>query len=364
MKPKLLAFHLPQYHPIPENDEWWGPGFTEWRNVVRATPLFPGHYQPHLPADLGYYDLRLPEVRQQQADLARRYGIHGFCYYHYWFSGKQLLERPVAEILSSGQPDFPFCLCWANENWTRRWDGQDQEVLIAQHYSLADDEAHLRALLPYFHDPRYIRIHNKPLFLVYRASRLPDSRATTALWRQLAHQHGLDGLYLVKVENFPTERNRHPEIDGFDAALDFQPDGTAAPWRKKAPRRVQILQKGGFCKQHPYLINSIFSYDEFVTAMLTRDQPTYPRFPSVFPSWDNSARRRNGNAWIIHGSTPQLYGMWLRHLLSDSCTFHNLPEPILFVNAWNEWAEGNHLEPCLRWGHQYLSETRNALEDL
>ena len=364
MKPKLLAFHLPQYHPIPEHDAWWGPGFTEWRNVARATPLFPGHYQPHLPADLGYYDLRLPEVRQQQADLARQYGIHGFCYYHYWFSGKQLLGRPVAEILSSGQPYSPFCLCWANENWTRRWDGQDQEVLIAQHYSLAEDEAHLRALLPYFHDPRYIRIHNKPLFLVYCASRLPDPRATTALWRQLAQHDGLDSLSLVKVESFPTERNRHPELDGFDAALDFQPDGTAAPMRIKPPRSVRTLQKAGFYQQHHLSINSIFSYNQFVTAMLVREQPAYPRFPAIFPSWDNSARRRNGGANIIHGSTPQLYAKWLRSLLSDSRIFKYLPEPILFINAWNEWAEGNHLEPCLRWGHQYLNETLNALEEL
>jgi lipopolysaccharide biosynthesis protein len=175
-----LAFLLPQYHPISENDDWWGPVLTEWRHVTQVKPLFPNHYQPHFPADLVSYDLRIPEVRQQQADLAGQYGLGGFCYKHYWFTGKQLLERPVAEILSSGKPDFPFCLCWANENWTRRWDGQEQEMLIAQHYSPADDLAHIQALLPYFHDPRYIRIQNKPLFLVYRSSALPDPRSTTS----------------------------------------------------------------------------------------------------------------------------------------------------------------------------------------
>ena len=357
MKPNLLAFHLPQYHPIPENDEWWGPGFTEWRNVARATPLFPGHYQPHLPADLGYYDLRLPEVRQQQADLARQYGIHGFCYYHYWFSGKQLLERPVAEILSSGQPDFPFCLCWANENWTRRWDGQDQEVLIAQHYSLADDEAHLRALLPYFHDPRYIRIHNKPLFLVYRASALPDPRATTALWRQLAQQHGLDGLYLVKVESFPTERNRHPELDGFDAALDFQPDWGSLPPPLQPPLRWKLLHKLGLARPHPFLTNRVFSYPDVVAAMLARQPVPYPRFPCVTPAWDNTARRRNGGATILHGSTPSAFGHWLRAVLADQPTLGQLPEPFVFINAWNEWAEGNHLEPDLKLKYELLIET-------
>jgi lipopolysaccharide biosynthesis protein len=361
MKPKLLAFHLPQYHPIPENDEWWGPGFTEWRNVARATPLFSGHYQPHLPADLGYYDLRLPEVRQQQADLARQYGIHGFCYYHYWFSGKQLLERPVAEILSSGQPDFPFCLCWANENWTRRWDGHDQEVLIAQNYSLADDEAHLLALLPYFHDPRYIRIHNKPLLLVYRASRLPDPRATTTLWRQLAQQDGLDGLYLVKVESFPSERNRHPELDGFDAALDFQPDWGSLPLPMQPPFRWKFLSKLGLAPPHPFRTNSVFSYTAVVAAMLARARAPYPRFPCVTPAWDNTARRRHGGATILHGSTPAAYGNWLRSVLSDQQTLAELPEPIVFINAWNEWAEGNHLEPGLGYSKDYLEESHKII---
>jgi lipopolysaccharide biosynthesis protein len=361
MNPKLLAFHLPQYHPIPENDEWWGTGFTEWRNVARATPLFPGHYQPHLPADLGYYDLRLPEVRQQQADLARQYGIQGFCYYHYWFSGKQLLERPVAEILSSGQPDFPFCLCWANENWTRRWDGQDQEVLIAQHYSPADDLAHIQSLLPSFLDPRYIRIQNKPLFLVYRSSALPDPLATTTLWRQQAQASGLEDLYLVKVESFTADCQRRPELDGFDAALDFQPDWGSLPSPRQPPRRWSVLNMLGLARRpHPFRTNRVFSYPEVVAAMLARPAVDYPRIPCVVPSWDNTARRRNGGATILHGSTPEAYGHWLRSVLADRPTLSRLPEPIVFINAWNECAEGNHLESDLQWGHRYLEETLAA----
>jgi lipopolysaccharide biosynthesis protein len=353
---------LPQFHPVSENDAWWGPGFTEWRNVSQAKPLFAGHHQPHYPADLGYYDLRLPEVLQQQADLAGQFGIDGFCYYHYWFTGKQLLQRPVAEMLSSGRPDFPFCLCWANENWTRRWDGQDQEVLIAQHYSQADDLAHIQALLTFFHDPRYIRIRNKPLFLVYRSSALPDSLATTTLWRQQAQLSGLEGLYLVKVESFPTERQRRPELDGYDAALDFQPDWGSLPSPWQPSRRWELLNKIGLAQHHPFLNNRVFSYPEVVAAMLARPPVDYPRFPCVVPSWDNTARRRNGGATILHGSTPEAYGKWLRSVLADRNTFNRLPEPIVFINAWNEWAEGNHLEPDLRWGHRYLEETHRAFD--
>ena len=353
-KPKLIAFHLPQFHPIPENDAWWGPGFTEWRNVARATPLFPGHYQPHLPADLGYYDLRLPEVRQQQADLARQYGIHGFCYYHYWFNGKQLLERPVTEILSSGQPDFPFCLCWANENWTRRWDGLDEEVLISQNYCISDDLEHFKALLPFFEDHRYIRIENKPLFLVYRASHLPDPLATTSLWRTCAEQHGLSGLFLVKVESLPTERDRHPQLDGFDASLDFQPDWRSLPPPSQPPKYWRLLNRFGLAPPHPLKINHVFAYPEIVESMLARQPVNYPRFPCVTPGWDNSARRSQGGATIFNDSEPSLFRHWLKSVMADRSTLSRLPEPIIFINAGNEGAEGNHLEPDLKWGCQYL----------
>lgn len=207
---RVIAFYLPQYHPFPENDRWWGAGFTEWRNVVKARPLFRGHYQPHLPADLGFYDLRVPEVRQQQAALAERYGLSGFCYYHYWFNGHRLMQRPVEEMLASGKPDFPFMLCWANENWTRAWDGGEQEVLIRQEYSEEDDRAHIRYLLDeVFRDPRYIRVDGKPVFAVYRSALFPDMRRTIEVWREEAAARGAE-LYLCRVESFNAAGREEP----------------------------------------------------------------------------------------------------------------------------------------------------------
>lgn len=345
MAPKLIAFHLPQFHPIPENDAWWGKGFTEWTNVTRARPLYPGHHQPQLPADLGFYDLRLPEARQAQADLAREYGIHGFCYYHYWFNGKRLLERPVAEILSSGEPDFPFCLCWANENWTRRWDGAEQEVLIAQNYNDEDDLQHIRALIPMFKDPRYIRIDGKPLFLIYRAKHLPNPKRTLQIWRAEARRAGLGELFLCRVENFFNERD-DPHALGFDASVDFQPDWMAI--RGDVPS--QVLENGHY----------VVDYRDVVESELARPPVSHLRFPGVTPGWDNSARRKK-NAFIIDNSTPEAYEYWLAETLK---TLRDRPasQQILFINAWNEWAEGNHLEPDQKSGRAYLEATRRALQ--
>src|SRR5262245_46650535 len=233
--PRLLAFYLPQYHPIPENDRWWGAGFTEWTNVAKARPRFKGHYQPHLPADLGFYDLRLPEVRMAQAEMARSHGIDGFCYYYYWFSGKRLLERPLNEVLRSGEPDFPFCVCWANENWTRRWDGRDHEMLIAQTYSRTDDLRFIRSLLPALADPRYIKVHGKPLLLVYRVDHLPDPAATADLWREEAVKMGLPGLFLCTVACRAT-LDLPPSSIGFDAAVEFQPNWQRLPPRMRAAK--------------------------------------------------------------------------------------------------------------------------------
>jgi len=224
---RSIAMFLPQFHPIPENDRWWGSGFTEWTNVRAGAPRFPGHYQPHVPSTLGYYDLRDPSARAAQAALARQYGIHGFCYYHYWFNGKRLLETPLNEVLRTGEPDFPFCVCWANENWTRRWDGLDQEVLIAQTYSDEDSVAFIRALVPTFRDERYIRVNGRPLFLVYRTGLLPDPRRTTEIWREELHQAGVGDPYLVRVETGLHGPEPRPEELGFDAAMEFAPH-----WRK------------------------------------------------------------------------------------------------------------------------------------
>jgi lipopolysaccharide biosynthesis protein len=220
---RLIAFYLPQFHTIPENDGWWGKGFTEWTNVRNAVPYFPGHYQPHVPGQLGYYDLRSPDVRAAQAALAGEYGIHGFCYYHYWFNGRRLLELPFNEVLRSHQPDFPFCLCWANENWTRRWDGDDKQVLMVQKYSHEDDRLHMESLIPAFRDDRYVRIDGKPVFLVYKKNLLPDARKTAEIWRDTAKRAGIDDIYLITVETGSQGRVSVPVEFGFDAAIEFAP---------------------------------------------------------------------------------------------------------------------------------------------
>jgi lipopolysaccharide biosynthesis protein len=362
---RAIAFHLPQFHPIPENDEWWGKGFTEWTNVVKARPLFPGHYQPHLPADLGFYDLRLPEARAAQAELASSYGIYGFCFYHYWFNGRQLLERPVNEIWQSGQPDFPFCLCWANENWTRQWDGSEGHVLLEQHYCEADDLAHIRALIPLFFDRRYIRVEDRPLFLVYQALRLPNPRETTAAWRREAERAGLKGLFLVRVESGGNEED-DPRNMGFDSSLEFQPRWPVV-WSFQIRRRKWWHRRRLGTAERAFYKSVVCEYDDLVGGALSNLFPGYPRIPCVCPGWDNSARRKQGAAILIN-STPEKYERWLREVINrqrakiqsgESATIS--ANSLVFINAWNEWAEGNHLEPCQKWGREYLEATRRAL---
>lgn len=358
---KAIAFYLPQYHPIPENDEWWGKGFTEWTNVSKAKPLFPGHYQPHQPADLGFYDLRLPEARQAQADLATAYGIHGFCYYHYWFTGKRLLERPFNDVLASKEPDFPFCLCWANENWTRRWDGLDSEILAEQVYSQDDDRLHMQYLAQAFQDPRYIRIDGKPLFLVYKASQIPDPIATAKTWRDEAHELGVGDIFLVKVESGGESERGNPLEIAFDAAVEFQPDWLQLGHPLQSTRRLWRIARSLKLAEPAYGNNAIFDYATIVNRMLAKPSVPYPRFPCVTPSWDNSARRREGGAAIFHNSTPELYEKWLTAVVQKEISDPN-SNGIIFINAWNEWAEGNHLEPCQKWGHAYLEATQRSLK--
>ncbi len=360
---KAIAFHLPQFHPIPENDLWWGKGFTEWTNVVKAKPLFKGHHQPHLPADLGFYDLRLPEAREAQAALAREYGIHGFCYYHYWFNGHRLLERPVNEIVASGKPDFPFCLCWANENWTRAWDGGERQILMEQAYSDEDDVKHIRALLPIFADRRYIRVDGKPVFLVYRVNHLPNPARTMETWRREAIKAGIPGLFLLRVESFVDE-DGDPRQLGFDAALEFQPRWKLlygmrhfrsrwSRWRRLPPFR------------HRFNHHSIWEYDRLAEQAIAMGLPPYPFIRCVCPGWDNSARRQGGGATIFRQSSPATYEKWLSAVVRQAID-HPLGgdyhQNFVFINAWNEWAEGNHLEPCQKWQRAYLEATREALK--
>jgi lipopolysaccharide biosynthesis protein len=354
---RLIAFYLPQFHPVPENDRWWGSGFTEWFTVTRARPLFRGHYQPQLPADLGFYDLRLAEVRHAQAELARDHGLHGFCYYHYWFNGRRLLGRPFEEVLDSGQPDFPFCLCWANENWTRAWDGRSGEYLIQQKYSEEDDKEHIRWLARAFSDDRYIRINGKPVFLIYRASLLPNPLKTTEIWREEAERLGVGELYLCRVESFGNERG-DPVSLGFDAAVDFQPDWTALGTPLRRNNVWRLLRKMRLSSS-AYGEHRIYEYSSVVERMLRRPPPSYKRFPCVTPSWDNSPRRKS-DAVVLDGSTPDLYSKWLKAVIEQPRL--SLPEEnLMFINAWNEWGEGNHLEPCQKWERGYLEATRSAV---
>lgn len=353
---RCIAMHLPQFHPIPENDAWWGKGFTEWTKVTAARPVVPGHHQPHLPADLGFYDLRLPESRAAQAELARAHGVDAFCYYHYWFTGRRVLQRPVDEIVASGQPDFPFCLCWANENWTRAWDGRSGELLLEQRYSEADDLAHIRHLLPILADPRYVRVSGRPMLLVYRTELLPEPRRTAARWRQEALRAGVGDLYLVRVESF--EGEIHPASIGFDAALEFAPD-----WRRMRvmrPGRLRRLATKLGLSPRGYLEHQFADYDELVAGMLARSEPDYRHFRCVTPGFDNSPRRQK-DAMIFVNSTPQAYGRWLEQLLQrEAASRVPTDEKLVFVNAWNEWGEGNHLEPCMRWGRAYLEAHAEA----
>ncbi len=346
---RLLAFHLPQFHPLPENDVLWGKGFTEWSNVTKARPLFRGHYQPHLPTDLGFYDLRVPATRKAQADMAREHGIFGFCYYHYWFLGRRLMHEPIDAILSSGEPDFPFCFCWANESWTKKWDGLDEHVLVRQEYSEEDDLRHIRWLANAFRDRRYVRVNGKPLLAVYRALRLPNPLRTTSIWREEARRLGLGELYLCRVEcNFPNELG-DPSAIGFDAAIEFQPD------TRHIGRRIETGISGKAWQR-----NAIFDYGDLVQRMLRKPRVDYRRFPCVTPGWDNSPRRKTG-AVIIKGSTPELYGSWLENVIRRFTPFSE-EENFVFINAWNEWAEGNHLEPDDKWGRANLEATYRALQ--
>jgi lipopolysaccharide biosynthesis protein len=346
---RAIAYYLPQFHPIPENDAWWGKGFTEWTNVVKAVPSFRGHYQPRLPADLGFYDLRVPEVREQQAALAKSYGLHGFCYYYYWFAGKKLLERPVTEVLRTGVPDFPFCLCWANENWTRRWDGADREILISQNPSREDDLLLIRDLVPFFRDSRYIRVDGKPLFVVYRVGALPDVRTSAEIWREYCRREGVGEIYLCAAKTYDTD---DPARYGFDAVVEFPPHQLRTV---KLPDTLEATS-GGFS-------SIVFDYRQFVADCIARPQPDYMLHHAVMPGWDNTPRRPN-RAMLFLNSSPECYELWLREVVARTIRTRRPSQRLVFINAWNEWAEGAYLEPDRRFGHQYLEATRRALTEV
>jgi lipopolysaccharide biosynthesis protein len=345
---RLIAFYLPQYHPIPENDRWWGKGFTEWNNVVRARPNFAQHYQPHLPSELGFYDLRVPETRALQAELAASHGIAAFCYYYYWFSGTRLLQRPLDEVVASGAPDFPICVCWANENWTRTWDGGDRDVLIEQQHRSDDAERFIGDVLPLFADRRYVRVRDRPLLLVYCAGALVDPLRWTGIWRSAARQAGHPELFLACVQSVHQPPG-DPRSLGFDAAVEFPPHWTRS--------NVVTQSVPG---RRPGFRGEVLDYVSCAQDMLARPRPAYPLFRGIMPGWDNTPRGQD-RSHVFVNAEPVNYGRWLRALVEQARASRDVEPPLIFVNAWNEWGEGCHLEPDVRYGRAFLDATARAL---
>lgn len=344
---KYIALYLPQFHTFPENDEWWGKGFTEWTNSSKAKPFFDGHYQPHEPVDeVGYYDLANVDVMVNQAKMAKEYGIYGFCYYYYWFNGRKLMEKPLQNMLNNPAVDIPFCLCWANHNWTRRWDGMDQEMLLEQTYDESTYTRFIDDLAPYFQDSRYIRINDKPVLLIYQADHVKNPSEAVLTWRAHAkEQYGIE-LYLICVQQ---SANVNPYALGYDAAVDFTPTWRAEDIipKEKCPKLYDENNKALF-----------FDYKKNVLTTIFRNREPYKLFKCVYPMWDNSARRKDKGANIILNSSPENFKQFL--LETSKLTCEELPkdERLLFINAWNEWAEGTHLEPCKKYGYKLLEICR------
>lgn len=358
MDPQIIAFYLPQYHPTPHNNEWWGEGFTEWTNVAKAKPLYPGHYQPKIPADLGFYDLRVPEVRLKQAELAKEAGVNGFCYYHYWFGeGKQELEYPFNQVVQTGEPDFPFCLCWANESWARKmWnkDGAiiDKKILIEQNYfGEEDDIKHFYSLLPAFKDKRYICVDNKLLFMIYKPLEFPEVKRFITLWNKLAIENGLQGFYFVGyTRNIDGERKRILDL-GFDAIVSCRMNNN------------MIRTIGWFIRKATSIIFHTprrTSYKKIYPRLIGEEEKNYNIFPTMMPNWDHTPRSGiKGD--LYEKSTPELFQKHAEQVLS---LVSKKPKKyqIIFLKSWNEWGEGNYMEPDLKFGKGYIYALRNALK--
>lgn len=367
-KIRAIAYYLPQYHPIPENDEWWGKGFTEWTNVSKARPLFEGHKQPHFPSDLGYYDLRVPEVREQQAQLARQAGIEGFCYWHYWFgNGKRLLERPFKEVLESGKPDFPFCLAWANETWSGIWHGAKDKILIKQEYfGIKDYEKHFYDLLPAFLDKRYIRVDDKPLFLVYNPTDLPDMKEFCDTFRNLAVKNSLKGMHLVANNIKNIQIDWDPEIFGFNAYTTSAHnriihDGTHVSSQSAGKYSIRWFQKKILKKlkiKTPERPRDVYKYEEALRYFLLANELKIESYPTIITGWDNSPRS-GMNGLILTDFTPEVFRVHLKQAFSFTEKAIN---KIVFVKSWNEWAEGNYLEPESQYGNRFLEVFREELD--
>jgi lipopolysaccharide biosynthesis protein len=344
---RFIAFYLPQFHEIKENNKWWGKGFTEWTNVRPAKPNFFGHYQPHIPdLELGHYDLLSSDIFPKQIELAKNYGIDGFCFYVYWFNGRRLLEKPLENYLQDKSLDLPFCLCWANENWTRSWDGLEANVLLAQNHSPEDDIDFIKNFSQFFLDKRYIKINEKPLLVIYRPNLFPDMKSTSNRWRAWCRNNGFGEIYLAYTQSFECV---DPDTYGLDGAIEFPPNNATPP---EVTKYIPDLEKS--------FKGKIFDWSVFPERSESYKNPGYELYRGVCPSWDNTARKKK-SAFVFLNSSPTGYGKWLFNAILDTCKrFADPDKRIIFINAWNEWAEGAHLEPDQKYGYGYLSETRRA----
>lgn len=355
-----IAFYLPQFHPIPENDQWWGRGFTEWTNVANAKPLFKGHYQPRIPADLGFYDLRVNETRCQQATLAAKVGIEGFCYYHYWFAGKKILERPFNEVLNTGKPNFPFCLCWANESWTGIWHGSPDKMLIEQTYpGIEDHIQHFEYLLPAFKDPRYIKKEGKPVFVVYKPTEIVDAAKFADLWNSLAVKNGLPGIYII---GYSDRAEWNPIKVGFNAKI-FDFGFRRKDWVSKKEPLKWIKNFLGLwtgeatrAKYSEYSDSLAYSFLEQVKSI------NFDVYSAVVHAWDNTPRSKN-RGFLFYDSSPEKFDALLQQLINIASERY-VGETFIFLKSWNEWAEGNYFEPDMKYGYAWLDVlAKNFIEN-
>ena len=364
-KPKVIAFYLPQYHPTPDNDRWWGKGFTEWTNVGKAKPLFRGHYQPKVPADLGYYDLRLPEVREAQAELAKEAGIYGFCYYHYWFgNGKEELELPFNEVLRLGKPDFPFMLCWANESWHKKfWNkdgkGSSKEMLIEQTYPGEQDIIdHFYRLLPAFKDPRYIRIDGKPAFMIYTPDELPNPHRFIEIWESLAKANDLNGIYFICQLRDDLYDNHFNSI----MSQGFNRINTVRLWDAWNKNYNFFNRLSRRFKRHILRRPQIRNFESFYKYLISEKDIENNIIPTLIPNWDHTPRSGfSGTA--ITNATPNLFGKQI-DLVLDLFEKYKRNDALVFLKSWNEWGEGNYLEPDLKYEHGFLDIVKQKLKSI
>lgn len=365
-KVKIFAFYLPQFHSIPENDEWWGKGFTEWRNVALSKPRFRGHDQPRIPEALGFYDLKAIDIHHQQAKLAKENGIDGFCYYHYWFNGKTLLETPLEVIRDNTSIDVKYMICWANENWTRRWDGKDQQVLIAQNYEDYNPNAHFLHMLKYFKDERYEKIDNKPVFVLYRANQIENLGEMIDVWDRMAIENGFQGIYFIAVSTTNIQDQRAISL-GVKRIIDFQPSKNH-PARGLNAKFLHYIASGVLRGELKIKLTRIIGGIEFAKIFNYKrlSENNINKFMSneyiscIIPQWDNSARRKTDST-VIQNGDASLYGAWLAAAIKRTI---NIESPkYVFINAWNEWAEGCYLEPDLKNGDAFLLETKRVIDE-